>query len=142
MGTEIELCDTLPDLDNEKKDEVCIELCDTLDTLPDLHVQNNQQTNGHETQKQFLNQKYRKLGFMKVTPFFFSNNSTRRNICPFFGLLDVNRVMRQMPNYKLGGTGQGLKPPQKSFVIKGDGNCYFRAVSFILTGVEKHHFVV
>ena len=50
--------------------------------------------------------------------------------------------MWQMPNYKLGGTGQGLKPPKKSFVIKGDGNCYFRAVSFILTGVEKHHFAV
>ena len=41
----------LPDVDDEKKDEVCIELCDTLDTLPDLPVQNNQQTNGHETQK-------------------------------------------------------------------------------------------
>ena len=27
-------------------------------------------------------------------------------------------------------------------MIKGDRNCYFRAVSFILTGVEKHHFVV
>ena len=35
-----------------------------------------------------------------------------------------------------------MKPPKKCFVIKGDRNCYFRAVSFILTGVEKHHFVV
>ena len=47
-----------------------------------------------------------------------------------------------MPDYKLGGTGQGVKPPTKCFVINGDGNCYFRAVSFILTGVEKYHFVV
>ena len=50
--------------------------------------------------------------------------------------------MRQMPNYKLGGTGQGVKPPKECFMINGDGNCYFRAVSFILNGVEKHHFVV
>ena len=50
--------------------------------------------------------------------------------------------MKQMPNYKLGGTGQGLKPPKKFYVIKADGNCYFRAVSFILTGSEKYHFVV
>ena len=70
--TEIELCDTLPDLDNKNEDKVCVGLCDTPDTLPDLHQQNNQQTNGHETQKQFLNQKYRKRGFMKVTLFFFS----------------------------------------------------------------------
>ena len=50
--------------------------------------------------------------------------------------------MRQMPNYKFGRIGQGVKPPKKCFVIKGERNCYFRAVSFILTGVEKHHFVV
>ena len=121
-----------------------LELRDTLDTLPDLHVQNNQQTNGHETQKTVSQPEIQETRFYEGDPilFFPITNSTRRNICPFFGLLDVNHVMRQMPNYKLGGTGQGLKPPQKSFVIKGDGNCYFRAVSFILTGVEKHHFVV
>ena len=33
-GTEIELRDTLPDLDDENKDKVCVELCDMLDTLP------------------------------------------------------------------------------------------------------------
>ena len=43
-GTEIELCDTLPDLDDENEDKVCVELCDVLDTLPDIPVpvQNNQ----------------------------------------------------------------------------------------------------
>ena len=42
-GTEIELCYTLPDLDDENEDKVCVELCDTLDTLPDIPVpvQNN-----------------------------------------------------------------------------------------------------
>ena len=50
--------------------------------------------------------------------------------------------MRQMPNYKFCRIGQGVKPPKKCFMINGDGNCHFRAVSFILTGVEKHHFVV
>ena len=49
--TEIELCDTLQDLDDKNEDKVCVELCDTPDTLPDLHQQNNQQTNGHKTQK-------------------------------------------------------------------------------------------
>ena len=50
--------------------------------------------------------------------------------------------MQQMSNYKLGGTAQGLKPLDKIFVIRGDGNCYFRALSFILTGVETHHFAI
>ena len=144
METEIELCDTLPDLDDKNEDKVCVELCDTPDTLPDLHEQNNQQTNGHETQKTVSQPEIQEMGFYEGDPvlFFPITNSTRRNICPFFGLFDVNGVLRQMPDYKLGGTGQGVKPPTKCFVINGDGNCYFRAVSFILTGVEKYHFVV
>ena len=142
--TEIELCDTLPDLDDKNEDKVCVELCDTPDTLPDLHEQNNQQTNGHETQKTVSQPEIQETGFYEGDPvlFFPITNSTRRNICPFFSLFDVNGVLRQMPDYKLGGTGQGVKPPTKCFVINGDGNCYFRAVSFILTGVEKYHFVV
>ena len=142
--TEIELCDTLPDLDDKNEDKVCVELCDTPDTLPDLHEQNNQQTNGHETQKTVSQPEIQETGFYEGDPvlFFPITNSTRRNICPFFGLFDVNGVLRQMPDYKLGGTGQGVKPPTKCFVINGDGNCYFRAMSFILTGVEKYHFVV
>ena len=69
--TEIELCNTLPDLNNKNEDKVCVELCDTPDTLPDLHEKNTQQTD-MKHKKQFLNQKYRKRGFMKVTLFFFS----------------------------------------------------------------------
>ena len=143
---EIELCDTLPDLDDENKDKVCVELCDTLDTLPDIPVpvKNNQQTDGHERQKTNSEPEIQEIDFFEGDPvlFFPITNSTQRNIAPLFGLFDVNSIMRQMPNYKFGGIGQGAKPPKKCFVIKGDGNCYFRAVSFILTGVEKHHFVV
>ena len=140
--TEIELCNTLPDLDDKNKDKVCVELCDTPNTLPDLHQQNNQQTNGHETQKTVSQPEIQETGFYEGDPvlFFPITNSTRRNICPFFGLFDVNGVLRQMPDYKLGGTGHGVIPPTKCFVINGDGNCYFRAVSFILTGVEKTPF--
>ena len=142
--TEIELCDTLPDLDDKNEDKVCVELCDTPDTLPDLHQQKNQQTNGHKTQITVSQPEIQETGFYEGDPvlFFPITNSTRRNICPFFGLFDVKGVLRQMPDYKLGGTGHGVIPPTKCFVINGDGNCYFRAVSFILTGVEKHHFVV
>ena len=142
--TEIELCDTLPDLDDKNEDKVCVELCDTPNTLPDLHQQNNQQTNGHETQITVSQPEIQETGFYEGDPvlFFPITNSTRRNICPFFSLFHVKGVLRQMPDYKLGGTGHGVIPPTKCFVINGDGNCYFRAVSFILTGVEKHHFVV
>ena len=146
MGMEIELCDTLPDLDNENEDKVCVELCDMLNTLPDIPVpvQNNQQRDRHKRQKTISEPEIQETVFFEGDPvlFFPIINSTQRNIAPFFGLFDVNSIMRQMPNYKLGGTGRGVKPPKECLVIKADGNWYFRAVSFILTGVEKHHFVV
>ena len=50
--------------------------------------------------------------------------------------------MCQMPNYILGGTGQGVKTPSQIFVIKEDGNFYFRAILMILTGVEVHYFEI
>ena len=64
-GTEIELCDTLPDLDDENEDKVCVELCDMLDTLPDIPVpaQNNQQTDGHERQKTNSEPEIQETGF-------------------------------------------------------------------------------
>ena len=115
-GTEIELCDTLPDLDDENEDKVCVELCDMLNTLPDIPVpvQNNQQTDGHERQKTNSEPEIQEVDFFEGDPvlFFAITNSTRRNIAPLFGLLDVNSVMRQMPNYKFGGIGQGMKPPK------------------------------
>ena len=47
-----------------------------------------------------------------------------------------------MQNYRMGGTARGLKPPDKVFVIRGNGNCYFRALSFILTGTEIYHIQI
>ena len=77
-GMEIELCNTLPDLDDENEDKVCVELYDTLDTLPDflcLCKIINRQTDTKD-KKQTLNQKYRKLIFLKVILFFFSQSLT------------------------------------------------------------------
>ena len=35
-----------------------------------------------------------------------------------------------------------IKPPRRRYRTKGDGNCYFRAISYILTGSEKDHSFV
>ena len=133
------MCDTLPDLPDVNETELDIELCDTLDTLPDLSNEDTVQTNVQETKSS--QSQIEETGFDKGDPvlFFPITNSTRRNIAPYFGLMDVNSVMRQMPNYRIGGTARVLKPPDKVFVIRGDGNCYFRALSFILTGTEIYH---
>ena len=119
-GTEIELCNTLPDLDNENENKVCLGLSDTPNTLPDIPVHNNEQTDGCEAPKTVSQPEVQEIRFYEGDPvlFFPITNSTRRNIGPFFGLFDMNRMMRQMPDYKLGGTGQGLKPPQKNFCDK------------------------
>ena len=49
MTTEIEMCETLPDLPDISETELDAELCDTLDTLPDLPNEDTVQTNGQET---------------------------------------------------------------------------------------------
>ena len=79
MGMEIELCNTLPDLDDENEDKVCVELCDMLNTLPDIPVpvQNNQQTDGHERQKTNSEPEIQETGFFfKAILFFFSQSLT------------------------------------------------------------------
>ena len=85
-GTEIELCDTLPDLDDENEDKVCVELCDTPDTLPDLHVQSNQQTNGHKTQKTVSQPEIQEMGFYEGDPvlFFPNNKQHTKKYMPIF----------------------------------------------------------
>ena len=77
-GTEIELCDTLPDLDDENEDKVCAELCDMLDTLPDIPVpvQNNQQTDGHERQKTNSEPEIQEIDFFEGDPVLFSQSLT------------------------------------------------------------------
>ena len=142
MTTEIEMCDTLPDLPDIDETELDIEMCDTLDTLPDLPNEDTVQTNGQETKSS--QSEIQETGFDKGDPvlFFLITNSTRRNIAPYFSLMDVNSVMQQMPNYRMGSTAWGLKPPDEVFIIRGDGNCYFRALSFILTGTEIYHIKI
>ena len=77
---EIELCDTLPDLDVENKDKVCVELCDTLNTLPEIPVpvQNNQQTGRYERQKTISEPEIQETVFFEGDPvlFFPITNST------------------------------------------------------------------
>ena len=140
--TEIEMCDTLPDIPDVNETELDVELCDTVDTLPDLPNEDTVQTNRQETKSS--QSEIQETGFDEGDPvlFFPITNSTRRNIAPYFSLMVVNSVMRQMPNYRMGGTARGLKPPDKVFVIRGDGNCYFRALSFILTGTEIYHIQI
>ena len=41
-----------------------------------------------------------------------------------------------------GGACNPLSPPQKIKPIQGDGNCMFRALSYVITGSEKHHLQV
>ena len=142
MTTEIEMCDTLPDLPDVDETELDIELCDTLDTLPDLPNKDTVQTNRQETKSS--QSEIEETGFDEGDPvlFFPITNSTRRNIAPYFSLMDVNSVMQQMPNYRMGGTAEGLKPPDEVFIIKGNSNCYFRALCFILTIAEIYHIKI
>ena len=41
-----------------------------------------------------------------------------------------------------GGACTPLSSPQKIKPIQGDGNCMFRALSYVITGSEKHHLQV
>ena len=74
MAMEIELCDTLPDFDDQNKDKVCIELCDMLNTLPDIPVpvQNNQKTERHKRQKKISEPEIQETVFFEGDPVLFS----------------------------------------------------------------------
>ena len=91
--TEIEMCDTLPDIPDVNETELDVELCDTVDTLLDLPNEDTVQTNRQET-KSFQSE-IQETGFDKGDPvlFFLITNSTRRNIAPYFGLMAMNSVM-------------------------------------------------
>ena len=62
---------------------------------------------------------------------------TRRYVEIQFGLVDSDIV--NMPNYVIGGYGRGVRPPRYVYMIGGDGNCFFRAISFISSGSEDRH---
>ena len=46
------------------------------------------------------------------------------------------------PQYVLSGQCVQGKGPSVIIPIYGDGNCYFRSISYILSGVEKFHLEV
>ena len=75
-----------------------------------------------------------KVQFIPIT------DSTRRYVGIQFGLMDED--FNDMPNYVFGGYGIGIKPPKQVFTVGADGNCFFRAVCFILSGTEEKHFEV
>ena len=81
--TEIELCETLPDLDEldeKSEDKQRIELCDTLDTLPDIlvNVENKKQTDICGKPKTKSSVEIEETGFFEGDPvlFFPITNST------------------------------------------------------------------
>ncbi|MCG8621442.1 MAG: hypothetical protein MJE68_05495, partial [Proteobacteria bacterium] len=67
-------------------------------------------------------------------------DNTRRYVGVQFGIMDDE--FREMPNYIYGRIAKGLKPPGFVFRIDGDGNCFFRAIAFILTGFEEMHYTI
>ena len=87
------MCDSLPDIPDVNETELDVELYDTVDTLPDPPNEDTVQTNGQETKSS--QSEIQETGFDKGDPvlFFPITNSTRRNIAPYFGLMDVNSVM-------------------------------------------------
>ena len=46
------------------------------------------------------------------------------------------------PDYVIGGECVQGKAPSIRMSIYGDGNCYFRSISYILSGEEKFHLEV
>lgn len=40
------------------------------------------------------------------------------------------------------GRTRDLEEPRRTYKTKGDGNCYFRAISYILTGTEDNHILL
>ena len=58
----------------------------------------------------------------------------RKNLATMLGLKNTKTV-------KFGRTG-ALRKPSSTYKTLGDGNCYFRSISYILTGSEDGHLIV
>ena len=142
MGTEIELCDTLPDLDNENKNKACLGLSEMPDTLPDIPVHNNEQTNGCEAPKTVSQPEVQEIGFNEGDPvlFFPITNSTRRHIGPLFGLLDMNRMMRANARLHVGWNRIWIETPQKNFRDKRGWKFLFQSRVFHFNWGRKTPF--
>ena len=74
-----------------------------------------------------------------ISPFKFHsvNEQWQRDACVLLGLnFEGSNAMEK------GGACTPLSSPQKIKPIQGDGNCMFRALSYVITGSEKHHLQV
>ena len=60
--------------------------------------------------------------------------SKRKRLCITLGLTFDNVVYY--------GRTRDLEQPRRTYKTKGDGNCYFRAISYILTGTEDNHILL
>ena len=58
----------------------------------------------------------------------------RRNFATSFGLVQCKPVY-------FGRSGP-LTEPKRTKQTKGDGNCYFQSISYILSGTEDHHLAI
>ena len=76
---------------------------------------------------------------LKLPPFRSPNKDWEQSICSKWNLLVSNYI-----NYEIDPQldQQDLRDCEPRFVenIVGDGNCYFRALSFILTRSQEYHF--
>ena len=71
-------------------------------------------------------------------PFSPITNASRQELGP---LVQITQFYAY-PEYVLSGQCVQGKDPEVINPIYGDGNCYFRAISYILCGVEKFHLEV
>ena len=60
--------------------------------------------------------------------------SSRLKALGLNGRLEVHPLPKMLPK-----TVSVLEPPKNSVKIEGDGNCYFRTISHLLTGSQDHH---
>ena len=65
------------------------------------------------------------------------NEQWQRDACVLLGLnFEGSNAVEKV------GACTPLSSPQKIKPIQGDGNCMFRALSYVITGSEKHHLQV
>ena len=68
------------------------------------------------------------------TPFLPINESWQNNMCNLFGikLHNVHHII----------SAENAGKPSLTKQIKGDGNCFYRAISFLISGTEEKHIII